>query len=80
MTKFNADFLFQMVDETPWAQLASLALFKLFNDWQAQGYQVPTELLRAPDNFNNQGTAPLNMDADFDQVQSRLKNYSKLYR
>ena len=30
----------QMEDETPWAQLASLALFKLFNDWQAQGYQV----------------------------------------
>merc|ERR1711862_96096 len=25
-----------MEDETPWLQLASLALFKLFNDWQAQ--------------------------------------------
>lgn len=36
-------------DETPWAQLASLALFKLFNDWQNQGFQIPTELLRAPD-------------------------------
>lgn len=36
-------------DETPWAQLASLALFKLFNDWQNQGFQIPSELLRAPD-------------------------------
>ena len=47
----------QMTDETPWAQLASLALFKLFNDWQAQGYIVPPELLRIPDYYNNQGTA-----------------------
>jgi len=39
----------QMEDETPWAQLASLALFKLFNDWQAQGYQVPLELWKAPE-------------------------------
>ena len=36
-------------DETPWAQLASLALFKLFNDWQSSGFQIPSELLRAPD-------------------------------
>lgn len=35
-----------MEDETPWLQLASLALFKLFNDWQAQGFIVPNELLR----------------------------------
>ena len=35
-----------MEDETPWLQLASLALFKLFNDWQAQGYVVPSELLK----------------------------------
>ena len=39
----------QMEDETPWAQLASLALFKLFTDWQAQGKPVPNELWRAPD-------------------------------
>ncbi len=48
----------EMQDETPWAQLASLALFKLFNDWQAQGYAVPNELFKAPDYFNNQGMAP----------------------
>ncbi len=46
----------KMEDETPWAQVASLALFKLFNDWQAQGYMVPQELLRVPDYYNNQGT------------------------
>ena len=26
--------------DTPWSALASLAMFKLFNDWQAQGYQL----------------------------------------
>merc|ERR1719461_1055037 len=35
-----------MEDDTPWLQLASLALFKLFNDWQAQGYVIPSELLK----------------------------------
>ena len=48
----------EMTDETPWAQLASLALFKLFNDWQAQGFAIPAELFKSPDYFNNQGTAP----------------------
>jgi len=32
--------------ETPWSALASLAMFKLFNDWQAQGYSLPPELMR----------------------------------
>ena len=36
----------EMTDETPWAQLASLALFKLFNDWQAQGFAIPAELFK----------------------------------
>ncbi len=36
-------------DETPWAALASLGLFKLFNDWQAMGYNVPKELSKPPD-------------------------------
>jgi len=38
-------------DDTPWTALASVALFKLFNDWQAQGAVLPSELfkgLRAP--------------------------------
>ncbi len=35
-----------MEDETPWLQLASLAMFKLFNDWQAQGFVIPNELLK----------------------------------
>jgi len=45
----------QMEDETPWAQLASLSLFKLFNDWQAQGYQIPVEMWKAPEST---GAAP----------------------
>lgn len=32
--------------DTPWSALASLAMFKLFNDWQAQGYQLPAELVK----------------------------------
>jgi len=48
----------QMEDETPWAQLASLALFKLFNDWQAQGYQIPSDLWKAPGNADSGPAAP----------------------
>jgi len=36
----------EMESETPWVSLASLALFKLFNDWQAQGYQLPPGIFR----------------------------------
>jgi len=32
--------------DTPWVSLASLALFKLFNDWQSQGYEIPVEMLK----------------------------------
>jgi len=38
----------EMESETPWVSLASLALFKLFNDWQAQGYQLPPGIFRGP--------------------------------
>ena len=31
-------------DHCPWPQIASLALYKLYNDWQSQGYQLPREL------------------------------------
>jgi len=34
-------------EETPWTALASVALFKLFNDWQAQGVTVPSELMKS---------------------------------
>jgi len=36
----------RMESETPWVSLASLALFKLFNDWQAQGYELPADLVK----------------------------------
>ena len=32
-------------DSTPWGALASLALFKLFTDWQASGYPIPTDMV-----------------------------------
>jgi hypothetical protein len=31
----------QPEDDVPWGSLASFALFKLFNDWQSQGTQLP---------------------------------------
>lgn len=34
-------------EETPWTALARVALFKMFNDWQAKGTQVPPELINA---------------------------------
>eukprot|EP00096_Caligus_rogercresseyi_P009461 TRINITY_DN321_c0_g2_i1.p1 TRINITY_DN321_c0_g2~~TRINITY_DN321_c0_g2_i1.p1 ORF type:complete len:298 (-),score=105.85 TRINITY_DN321_c0_g2_i1:287-1180(-) len=50
---------YQMEDETPWAQLSSFALFKLFNDWQVRGFDVPKELLRPPsDTESNYATTP----------------------
>ena len=55
----------QMEDETPWAQLASLALFKLFNDWQAQGKTVPSDLWRVPDTTKDKDN---NMDTSISIV------------
>jgi len=45
--------------DTPWVSLASLALFKLFNDWQAQGYDIPMEMLKGggPEKLIAQGDA-----------------------
>lgn len=31
--------------DTPWSALASLAMFKLFNDWQSQGFVLPPGLV-----------------------------------
>jgi len=31
-------------DHCPWPQIASLALYKLYHDWQSQGYELPREL------------------------------------
>jgi len=45
-------------DETPWLQLASLAMFKLFNDWQAQGFVIPQELMKNPNENAGNGAAP----------------------
>lgn len=54
----NPDAKPPMEDETPWLQLASLAMFKLFNDWQAQGFVIPQELMKNPNEQTGNGTAP----------------------
>jgi len=35
-------------DPTPWGALASLALHKLYSDWQSQGYVMPADLTNVP--------------------------------
>ncbi len=67
----------QFVDETPWVQIASLALFKLFNDWQAQGYVIPQELLKTPDYYNNQGMLPKDQEDD-ETMEVRLCLHSSI--
>jgi len=54
----NPDAKPPMEDETPWLQLASLAMFKLFNDWQAQGFVIPQELMKNPNEQTGNGAAP----------------------
>jgi len=55
----NPDAKPPMEDETPWLQLASLAMFKLFNDWQAQGFVIPQELMKNPNEQTGNGAAPV---------------------
>jgi len=35
-------------DNCPWVLLASLALHKMYDSWQSQGYSIPKELLNVP--------------------------------
>ena len=44
--------------DTPWSALASLAMFKLFNDWQSQGYQLPSELMKQGSIFSEKQCPP----------------------
>jgi len=44
--------------DTPWSALASLAMFKLFNDWQSQGYQLPSELMKPGSIFSEKQCPP----------------------
>jgi len=37
-----------LADNAPWRALASLGLFKLFNDWQSQGYILPQQFMATP--------------------------------
>jgi len=37
-----------LADNAPWRALASLGLFKLFNDWQSQGFNIPDQFMATP--------------------------------
>jgi len=71
----NPNFKFQ--ENVPWGALASMALFKLLNDWQSNGYEIPTQLCSqdldmkglneaGPKNFNKMGFPPKMMGPNMD--------------
>jgi len=62
----NPDAKPPMEDETPWLQLASLAMFKLFNDWQSQGFVIPPELMKNPNENTGNGAATGNGAGNMD--------------
>jgi len=66
-------------EETPWTALASVALFKLFNDWQAQGCQMPAELMGRPSQGKQpqQGGAAGPMDIGDPAVQVKKEKERK---
>jgi len=51
----------KLEDETPWTALASLAIYKLFNDWQIQGFIVPPELLTCAPQMEMMMPMPVSM-------------------
>lgn len=69
-----------MEDDTPWLQLASLALFKLFNDWQAQGFVIPNELMKSPNENttgNGNGASAGSMDVNMANAPPATKQKPK---
>jgi len=68
----------QIEDETPWLQLASLALFKLFNDWQAQGYVIPAELLKNPNDPNNPTNIPQQGGQSFENAHQKFREIREM--
>merc|ERR1712226_1069037 len=60
--------------EAPWVQLASLALFKLFNDRQSQGYVVPAGMMRG-NQFNTPD--PVAHEGENGETTKKKKNKKK---
>jgi len=60
-------------DNCPWAAIASLALHKLYTDWQSQGYTLPKELENLPVDSGNSsgggGGGPSILEADKNALQ-----------
>merc|ERR1740122_489382 len=63
--------------DTPWSALASLAMFKLFNDWQAQGYSLPPELMRGSGLTPGPGCGQVIMFGDGPQPVTESKQKQK---
>jgi len=69
----NGKKVHDLETDTPWVSLASLALFKLFNDWQAQGYNVPTGIMHKPPQIAAAAAAGNGMVVDGAPVKKEKK-------
>jgi len=62
-----------LADNAPWRALASLGLFKLFNDWQSQGYILPQQFMATPNPVPNIAKAdPNNQQENFVHNPSKM--------
>jgi len=59
-----------VADNAPWSALASLGLFKLFNDWQSQGYTVPHQFMATPTPIAKTSTATTAIQNTPDQTNN----------
>lgn len=61
---------------TPWGALASLAMYKLFTDWQANGYSLPAELCKKElegNTTNSYSGFTSNMEATLLRTEREMK-------
>ena len=57
------------LDNAPWAALASLGLFKLFNDWQSKGFVLPLNTVPATMSAVSKGTTVTVKEGNTNPVQ-----------
>lgn len=68
--------------ETPWSHLACLGLFKLFNDWQANGMGVPEHFKRpggqCVEDFESQGPKPYHPTKQLPDIRNPVQLLNEL--
>ena len=61
------------LDNAPWAALASLGLFKLFNDWQSKGFGLPLNTVPSTMSAISRGTAVTVKEGNTNPVQPAMR-------